>query len=259
MASSQLSDVEAESTVTLELSDKTEQLLQGPVTKLSFQLKPNTHLNTFTPTETNEPLVPKGAESGTVLDTVRSLSNATAFNAYIWTTDLPESMLDRIVSIVNNQLLNTQPPPNQFSTLLPVIQGKPISIHNEGQAPPSHDASNQIITHDEPTPNVSSKRRCVSQDRIDHKDLTCDVRRQEAKALVMEIKVYVSAIDDKYKTHNADFLQTREEQEKLVNRLDTIDEKQEEQKKQHEENMRKISEDPRRDVAKGLMQGINWD
>ncbi|EXK26357.1 hypothetical protein FOMG_17032 [Fusarium oxysporum f. sp. melonis 26406] len=27
------------------------------------------------------------------------------------------------------------------------------------------------------------------QHRIDHKDLTCDVRRQEAKALVMEIKV----------------------------------------------------------------------
>jgi len=44
-----------------------------------------------------------------------------------------------------------------------------------------------------------------------------------------------------------------------VNRLDTIDDNQEEQKKQHEENVRKISEDLRCDVAKGLMQGINWD
>ena len=87
------------------VSDNTEQLLQGPVTKLSFQLKPNTHLNTFIPTETNEPLVPKGAKSGTVLDAVRSLSNATVFSGYIRTTDLPESMLDRIISIVNNQLL----------------------------------------------------------------------------------------------------------------------------------------------------------
>ena len=73
------------------------------------------------------------------------------------------------------------------------------------------------------------------------------------------VQADVSAIDDKYKTHNADFLQTREEQEELVNRLDTIDDNQEEQKKQHEENVRKISEDLRCDVAKGLMQGINWD
>ncbi|KAL7756959.1 hypothetical protein ACKLNR_013952 [Fusarium oxysporum f. sp. zingiberi] len=293
------------------VSDKTEQLLQGPITKLSFQLKPNANLNTFTATETNEPLVSKGAESGTVLDTVRSLSNATAFNAYIWATDLPESMLDRIISIVNNQLLNTQSSPNQFSTLLPGIQGKPISLHNEGQSSPSCGASNQIIPHDEPIPNVSSKRRCVSQgpdarpdiiamiedlrleisdlkkqqqaDRIDIKDLTCEVRRQETKALVIEIKVCefekerkknkdkivqieddighvqadVSAIDDRYKTHDADFLQTREEQEELVNRLDTIDEKQGEQKRQYEENMGNISEDLRRDVAKGLIQGMN--
>ncbi|KAL5590111.1 hypothetical protein FOVSG1_011978 [Fusarium oxysporum f. sp. vasinfectum] len=121
--------------------------------------------------------------------------------------------------------------------------------------------------------------------RIDIKDLTSDAGRQEAEALVMEIKVCefkkerknnkdkivqiendirhvqadVSAFDDRYKTHDADFLQTREEQEELVSRLDTIDENQEEQKKQHEENMREISEDLRCDVAKGLMQGINWD
>lgn len=44
-----------------------------------------------------------------------------------------------------------------------------------------------------------------------------------------------------------------------MNRLDTIDDDQEEQKKQHEENVRKISEYLRCDVAKGLMQGINWD
>jgi hypothetical protein len=137
--------------------------LQGPVTKLSFQLKPNTHLNTFIPTETNEPLVPKGEKSGTVLDAVRSLSNATVFNGYIQTTDLPEPMLDRIISIVNNQLLNTQSSLNQVSTLLPVIQGKPIFLHIEEQSPPSSETSNQTIPHDESTPNVSSKRRCVSQ------------------------------------------------------------------------------------------------
>ncbi|EXM17432.1 hypothetical protein RAB80_015496 [Fusarium oxysporum f. sp. vasinfectum] len=121
--------------------------------------------------------------------------------------------------------------------------------------------------------------------RIDIKDLTCDARGQEAEALVMEIKVCevekerkknkdkivqiendirhvqgdVSAFDDRYKTHDAGFLQTREKEEELVNRLDTIDENQEEQKKQNEENMRRISEDLRCDVAKGLMQGINWD
>ncbi|EWY81915.1 hypothetical protein FOYG_16121 [Fusarium oxysporum NRRL 32931] len=74
-----------------------------------------------------------------------------------------QSMLDRIISILKNQLLNTQFSPNHFSTLLPGVREKSISLHNEGQSPPSYEASNQITTHDEPTPKVSSKRRYVSQ------------------------------------------------------------------------------------------------
>ena len=94
----------------------------------------------------------------------------------------------------------------------------------------------------------------VEKERKKNKDKIVQIEND-----IRHVQADVSAIDDKYKTHNADFLQTREEQEELVNMLDTIGENQEEQKKQHEENMRKISEDLRCDVAKGLMQGINWD
>ncbi|KAF5549540.1 hypothetical protein FMEXI_4241 [Fusarium mexicanum] len=234
MSSSQLSDVEVE-VVTLDLainichlssftflrgprvSEKTQQLLHGPITALSFQLKINTSLNTFIPHETNEPLIPRGAKSGTVLDLLRLLSEVTAFEAYIQTNDLPDSVLDRIICIVDNQPPNIQPRPNRSTDSLPGNQAKAVSFHDEGQSPPLYEASSHIIPRNELTSNVSGKRLRVSQGpdapsdivtimedlrlqiaelrqrrRDGHADITglkSDVAQHKAQALVTEMKL----------------------------------------------------------------------
>ncbi|KAF5567950.1 hypothetical protein FPHYL_3013 [Fusarium phyllophilum] len=202
---------------TPEVSDKTQQILQGHITWLNFQLKPNTSIDLFIPYETNEPLVPRGAKSGIVLDAVRLLSEAAVFKAYIQSNDLPDSILDRITSIINNQPPNTQPSPNRSTALLPGNQAKPVSFNEERRSPPSYEASNHIIPGNELTSNVSAKRRCVSQGPDGHPDvisimedlrleiselkltikcrpvditgLKSDVAQHKAKALTMEIKL----------------------------------------------------------------------
>ncbi|KAF5665097.1 hypothetical protein FDENT_12670 [Fusarium denticulatum] len=73
------------------------------------------------------------------------------------------SILDRITSIINNQLPNTQPFPNRSTALLPGNQAKPVSFNEEQRPPPSYEASNHITPGNELTSNVSAKRCCVSQ------------------------------------------------------------------------------------------------
>ncbi|KAF5986989.1 hypothetical protein FBULB1_2195 [Fusarium bulbicola] len=132
---------------------------------------------------------------------------------------------------------------------------------------------------------IAELRQRQRDEYADITGLKSDVAHHKAKALVMEMKLCelekerqennekivkidkdiediqgdVSAINEKIEVDDTNLLQAREDQEDLAERLDAIDENQEEQKRQHEETTRKISEDLRRAMAEGLMQGLDWE
>ncbi|KAF5547495.1 hypothetical protein FNAPI_8524 [Fusarium napiforme] len=149
----------------------------------------------FIPDETNELLVPRGAKPGAVLGAARLLSEAAVFKAYIQRDYLPDSILDRITSIIDSQLPNTQPSPNRSTALLPGNQAKPVSFNEERRPPPSYEASNHTIPGNELTSNVSAKQRCVSQGPDG---------RQDVVSMMEDLRLEIPELKQQQKADDAD-------------------------------------------------------
>ncbi|KAF9775726.1 hypothetical protein IL306_006144 [Fusarium sp. DS 682] len=121
-----------------QVSGQLAQQWQGTIAKLTFQLRPNSRLNTLSSTAADKPLIPKGAKSGTVLDGLRLFTSAKEFSAYVQKTDLSESTLDTIANLTNNQQTDIPYMPDEFSTLFPDINAKPIGWFDEEASPPAY-------------------------------------------------------------------------------------------------------------------------